>query len=385
MRLRYEGAFCIIFRLNYSKRKLKYLSSALMANPKFRGKTILLVLSLLFSFIESHAQFDTLYAIKYPSKLGLSLFQSKPSYQITISQKLAIDSLGISQLNYTTLAKNVTGFGFFYDKISIFVGFKTPSNDVEGKRKGRTSYSQLGFAITGAKLRIEGSLRTYKGFYDLNSVNYIPDFTDSSLYFQNPLMINRSLRAKAFYFVNRKRRFSYGAAYVNNVRQLKSAGSLIIATNLYHYRMNAPSLVPTYLESYYGNWNKWNVFNVTAVTAGVGYTHTLTVFKRAFINVLFTVGLEEQHIITKSDQTGQSINIWRSQVSAYDFRSSFGFNSKEFFISIQNIIDGNNYRMSLFDVSNVYISTFLNIGYRFPVKTPGFYKKIQETKVYKAI
>ena len=127
------------------------------------------------------------------------------------------------------------------------------------------------------------------------------------------------------------------------------------------------------------------MFNVTAFTAGVGYTHTLTIFKRAFINVLFTLGLEEQHIITKSSETNKSLNIWRSQVSAFDFRSSFGFNSKEFFISIQNIVDGNNYRLSMFDVTNVYVSTFLNIGYRFPVKTPAFYKRIQDTKVYKAI
>ncbi|MBK6398441.1 MAG: DUF4421 family protein [Bacteroidetes bacterium] len=356
-----------------------------MSKLKFIAKSLILIFILTTSSLNSFAQFDTLYAIKYPSKLGLSIFQSKPSYQIDITQKMSIDTSGLSPIRYSTLAKNVTGIGFFYDKISLFVGFRSPINQDERIRKGRTNYSQLGFAITGVKLRIEGSLRSYKGFYDINSVNYIPDFTDSSAYFQNSYLVNRSLRAKAFYFLNRKKRFSYGAAYVNNVRQLKSAGSFIVATNLYHYSLNSPSIVPTYIQDYYGDWKKLNMFNVTAVTAGVGYTHTLTIFKRAFINVLFTLGLEEQHIITKSSETNKSLNIWRSQVSAFDFRSSFGFNSKEFFISIQNIVDGNNYRLSMFDVTNVYVSTFLNIGYRFPVKTPAFYKRIQDTKVYKAI
>ncbi len=356
-----------------------------MSKIKFTLKGIFLVSFLMLGNVRLYAQFDSLYAIKYPSKLGLSIFQSKPSYQIDINQKLSLDTTGDSPIRYSTLAKNVTGIGIFYDKISLFVGFRSPVNKDERLRKGRTNYSQVGFAITGVKLRIEGSLRSYKGFYDLNSVNYIPDFTDSTAYFQNAYLVNRSLRAKAFYFVNRKKRFSYGAAYVNNVRQLKSAGSFIIATNLYHYSLNSPSIIPSYIQGYYGDWNKLNVFNVTAVTAGVGYTHTLTLFKRAFINVLFTLGLEEQHIITKSTETGKSLNIWRSQISAYDFRSSIGFNSKEFFISIQNIVDGNNYRLTMFDVSNVYISTFLNIGYRFPIKTPSFYKRIQETKVYKAI
>lgn len=331
------------------------------------------------------AQFDTLYAVKYPSRIGLSMFQSKPSYEINLIPKFMIDTTGTSQIKYATLAKNVTGFGFFYDKISLFVGFQSPLEHDEKEKKGKTRYSQIGFAITGVKLRIETSLRTYKGFYDVNSANYIPDFTDSTAYFQNSEMSNHSFRLKAFYFHNKKKRFSYGAAYVNNVRQIKSAGSFILATNLYYFRLNSNTMVPSYISQYYGNWSKWNMFNVTAITAGAGYTHTLTIFKRGFINLLFTMGLEQQHIISKSSETGQTLDTWITQVSAYDFRSSIGWNTKSFFISIQNIIDGNYYRLSLFDVSNIYINSFLNIGFRFPVKTPAFYKSIQETKVYKMI
>lgn len=356
-----------------------------MPNLKFNKTTLLAIFVMLFIRGTVHAQFDTLYAAKYPSKLGLSIFQSKPSYQIDLSQKFNSDPSINSAIKYSTLAKNATGMGFFYDKISLFVGFKTPINKDERIRKGKTNYSQFAVAITGVKLRLETSLRSYKGFYDLNSSNYIPNFSDTTAYFQNPDLVNRSFRVKAFYFVNKKKRFSYGAAYVNNVRQLKSAGSFIVATNLYHFSLNSNAIVPTALQPSYKEWSGWNDFNVTAITAGIGYTHTLTIFKRAFVNVLFTLGVEEQHIKAHSSTTDYNLNYWRSQVSAYDFRSSFGFNSKEFFISLQNIIDGNSYRLSLFDVSNVYISTFLNIGYRFPVKTPGFYKKFQDTKVYKSI
>jgi len=351
----------------------------------FSRNNLLLIVFLTFCSVKANAQFDTLYAIKYPAKIGFSIFQSKPSYKIDITQKFSVDTLGLSKISYSTLTKNITGFGFFYDKISLFVGFKSPIDKDEREKKGKTNYSNLGIAITGVRLRIEASLRTYKGFYDANSVNYIPGFSDSTAYYQNSELTNRSWRLKAFYFTNKKKRFSYGAAYVNNVRQLKSAGSFVLATNIYSFRLQATTLVPVYIGQYYGEWNKWNEFNVTALTAGIGYTHTLTVFKRGFINFLLTLGLEQQHIVTRSQETNKNIDIWRSQISAYDFRSSFGFNSKAFFISIQSIIDGNNYRLTLFDVSNVYINTFLNIGYRFPVKTPGFYKEIQKTKVYKAI
>lgn len=332
-----------------------------------------------------NAQFDSLYAVRYPEKLGISIFQSKPSYNINISQKLSKDSLGLSPMNYSTLNKNVTGFGFFYDKISLFVGFKTPLDHSERIRKGRTNYTQLALAITGVKIRIEASYRNYKGFYDNNSVNYIPDFSDTTKYFQNTDMKNHSLRLKAFYFFNKKKRFSYGAAYVNNVRQLKSAGSLVVVSNLYLYGINAPTIVSEQISKYYVPWNKWNSFSVTALTAGLGYTHTFTIFKRAFLNVLFSLGVEEQHVVAKSIETGQVYNVYRMQLSAYDLRSSLGFNSSSFYISLQNIIDGNSYRLPQFDVGNVYVSTFLNIGYRFKVKTPSFYKKIQTSKFYRSI
>jgi hypothetical protein len=343
------------------------------------------IVLLLFAVAPIFAQFDTLYAKKYPDRFGFSLFQSKPSYQITIDQKLNRDTTGDSKMQYNTTAKNVTGFGIFYDKISLFIGFKTPVDRLDQARTGKTLYSQYALAVTGVKVRMEASYRTYRGFYDLNSVNYIPDFTDSTAYYRNGEMRNHSLRLKMFYFLNKKKRFSYGAAYVNNVRQLRSAGSFIISGNLYNYSINSSGIVPEYIQNYYTPWQSWNSFNVTALTAGIGYTHTFTVFKRAFLNLLLTLGAEEQHVRAKSIETGQDYNVWRAQLSAYDLRSSLGFNSKGFFMSIQNIIDGNNYRLPLFDVSNVYISTLFNIGYRFPVKTPPFYKKIQEGKLYKAI
>ena len=354
-------------------------------SKKYLFRFVLTSLLIFFSSNYSWAQFDSSYAIKYPDRLGLSIFQSKPSYQLNVDQKLNRDTTGFSKINYTTLAKNISGFGFFYDKISLFIGFKSPLDKSDRIKKGRTNYSQIGLAITGVRLRLEASYKSYKGFYDLNSVNYIPNFSDTTSYFQNRDMVNHTLKVKAFYFLSKKKRFSYGAAYVNNVRQLHSAGSFILAANLYKFNLNSPAIVPLSIQNYFDPWQSWNTFNVTALSAGFGYTHTFTVFKRGFFNLLFTLGAEEQHVFSKSAKTNQVYDVWKTQLSAFDLRSSFGFNSKGFFISIQNIIDGNNYRLPQFDISNVYISTFLNLGYRFKVKTPAFYKKLQNTKLYKAI
>lgn len=79
----------------------------------FSRNNLLLIVFLTFCSVKANAQFDTLYAIKYPAKIGFSIFQSKPSYKIDITQKFSVDTLGLSKISYSTLTKNITGFGFF--------------------------------------------------------------------------------------------------------------------------------------------------------------------------------------------------------------------------------------------------------------------------------
>ncbi len=351
-----------------------------MRGPLF----ICFVFIILFGKV-ANAQFDSAYAIKYPDRLGLSIFQSNPSYVMDITQKITPDPRGLSSIHYTTLAKNVTGFGFFYDKISFFLGFKSPVNQEEKEKKGKTKLSQLAVAITGARIRIEASNRTYKGFYDAHSPNYIPEFNDSTSYFQNPELKTHSLKIKAFYFRNKHKRFSYGAAYVNNVRQVKSAGSMVYSSNLYYYSLSSPAIIPNFIDSMYYPWQHWNSMNVTAISGGVGYTHTFTIFKRAFINMLITLGLEGRHVRQQSSEMTPVYDSWKLSVNSYDFRTSIGYNTKHFFTSLQLIIDGTNYILPSMDVRTSYVSGFVNLGYRFHVKAPEFYKRIQQTRVYRAI
>ena len=63
----------------------------------FSRNNLLLIVFLTFCSVKANAQFDTLYAIKYPAKIGFSIFQSKPSYKIDITQKFSVDTLGLSK------------------------------------------------------------------------------------------------------------------------------------------------------------------------------------------------------------------------------------------------------------------------------------------------
>jgi hypothetical protein len=284
------------------------------------------------------------------------------------------DPGAVSTVNYHTLANYITGIGLHYDKFSLFAGIKTPGDVKQLDRKGKTKFSQFRVAVTGIKLRIEASARFYKGFYDNNSSLYIPDFTDSTEYYQDAGMRNNSLKLKAFYFLNRKKRFSYGAAYINNIRQIKSAGSFIINANLYHYKLQGTSsVIPHYISGYYHPWDTFDKFTVAATSAGIGYTHTFAIFKRVFINLLVTLGAEMRHLEISGGN--KSLEIWETELGAYDVRSSLGYNSKHLFISFQSIIDGNSYLMPDLDINNQFVDALVIIGYRFGIKKPGFYPR----------
>ncbi len=315
----------------------------------------------------SFSQYDTTYVMRFPGRLGVALYQSKPRYEIRIRNKQT-DPGAVNELDYQTQANYITGIGLHYDKITLFAGIKTPGESNE--LKGKTRSSQFAIAFTGVKLRIEASARYYTGFYENNSPFNIPSFTDTSEYYQNSEMKTSTLKLKLFYFFNFKKRFTYGAAYINNTRQLKSAGSLLFTTNLYHFGVkNDGPLVPPYLAHIFEPYDSIDHVKVTGLSAGIGYTHTFIIFKRLFLNLLFAVGIENQTLILSEND----VNLFkhkRTVFSSYDFRSSIGYNSNRFYISFHTIVDGNVYTFNDIEMENNFINTIVLVGYRFGVKIP---------------
>lgn len=351
------------------------------------GKAGFLTCVLLFALAESAtSQFDTVYVSNYRDRLAVSIIQTTRRYDIWIEQGLNPDSAGKSNLNYAAEASATSGFGLSYDKVSFAIGFRTPQDDDEKKRKGTTRTLQFNAAITGARLRMEGSYRYYKGFYDAYSSTYLPAFTDSTPFFQNPDLRNTSVKLKAFYFFNFKKRFSYGAAYQSSLRQVKSAGSPILSANLYTYNLVASgSIVPPDVETFYAPWQRWDEFRITAISLGIGYTHTFVIFKRVFLNLLLTAGAEEQRQVLKTGDASMSYDKWKLALSSYDFRASLGFNARNFFLSLQTIVDGNGYEMPGMSVQNQFTGGLFVVGYRFGLRPPVLYRKIQETGLYRSL
>lgn len=341
-----------------------------------------IVVFLLSSF-SGFSQGDSTYYKKYNESLIISLYQSfARKFDITIEEKFFPDT-GKSALHYVSDANNVTGIAVDYDKFGVAVGFRSvpPKN---AQRTGSNHYFNLALSVGGVKWRLETSYRRYSGFYDANTANYDSTFQDgTSPYFQDQSMVNENLRFKFLYFFNHKR-FAYKSAYGSNYRQTKSSASWMLLGNLYFNRFSSDSsLFPPAVRNYYDGLADLDRMRVFGFSAGGGFSWNLIIFKRICYNLTMGVGADAQWRKYHHDDGAESEMMYIS--GSGDLRSSIGYNADKFFFFLTSLNDITNFDSASLKIKSTFVSGAFQIGYRFPVKTPGFYKKIQETGVYKML
>ncbi|MEW6469619.1 MAG: DUF4421 family protein [Bacteroidota bacterium] len=328
--------------------------------------------------------YDTNYIRKYPERLVIALYQSSRHYDIKINQMVTPDTFPgkHSLINYFADANNASGISVDYDIIGFGFSYKTVSAQPESKVGKSTYYSySLNFNTRG--FRIENSIKRYKGFYDIHSPVYDSAYSDSTRYYQNPSMKIFTLKTKVFYMFNKKR-FSLSSAYANTARQLKTAGTFLLVGNVYGYNMTADSsIIPRPIQHFYGSvWNDMNKMKVFGMSGGCGYSANLVLWKRFYFNFLLSLGLEMQHRQYTTFSGDGSLSIWQPSLAG-DWRASLGFNNRNFFIRIANVIDYNYFYTDKIKIDQQFISGEFTFGYRFRFKTPRPYQKFKDTEIYK--
>ena len=329
------------------------------------------------------AQQDTNYYKEYNDKLIISLYNSfARQNDISFSQKITKDTSAKSTFHYYADADVISGIEFDYDIFSLAFAYKAvpPQNAF---RKGKTYYSDIGLNLSGKKWKLETSYKNYKGFYDINSSNYIPSFSDSTPYYQNHNMRTQNLKAKFIYIKNNKR-FSYNAAYDCYAQQIKSAFSWIFVGNLYYNSMSADtSFIPFPIRKYYSDYSSFNGLNVIGLSAGAGFSANLVVFHKFFGNI--TMAIEPESQWRKYSYSSCAEPYKNYITAAADSRISFGYNGKKFFFFASFIADYSNYNSGAMTIANKLFSGATTIGYRFRITKPKFYKRFEETKIYKLL
>jgi hypothetical protein len=336
---------------------------------------------LLFFLFSDHlvAQgWDTTFYQKYTNRLAVTANTYARTINLLIDQKFnPSDTSG--SVNYNADSRTGYGVDLDWDIFSISLGLFGVPGDIE--HKGETTTFNFSFSVGNPKYFAEFSYRKYKGFYDINSMNYLSDFDETGVYEQNPDLAGALVKGKMFYVFNDKK-FAIKAGYTSIYRQLRSAASFIAVGNVYYSELNSSTgIVPAPLTSQYANYENWSGLYVGAISAGLGGSANIVIGKRLLINGILAVALETQWRHYSFLDGGSFSGTYLSPVG--DSRFGISYNTPNWLVSLYTKTDFSYYNNPSIDLRAQIISAELDIAYRFRTKDPFLMTKVRQSRLYK--
>jgi len=184
----------------------------------------------------------------------------------------------VSRFRYVPNTSLTMGVGITYQSISVNLGYGFGFLNTDHV-KGKTSYLDLQSHIYGRKWTIDLLGQFYKGYY-LKPKGLAA--TDPQSYYVRPDLRIRLFGASAYHLLNADR-FSYRAAHLQNEKQEKSAGSILIGAEIYYGIIKADSsLVPPVISENYGQ-KSVRQLNFIKAGPGIGYAYTFVIKQHFFL------------------------------------------------------------------------------------------------------
>ncbi len=231
-----------------------------------RVRLILFSLTLLLPAI-GMAQVDSAYIGSYPQKVSIMVYSSKEMVSL-------IDEQPEKELVYMPNNPVRLGLGFSWKNTVLSFAYGYPFNFMRNKEYGKTQFLDLQYHHYDRKFVFDLFLQKYKGFYmeENNNKNQYVICPDMSIW---------QVGMNAQYIFNHKR-FSYKAAFVQNEKQLRSAGSLLLGGGIYFTNVQSDS------SFVYHDGNSLDNFQFNA---NIGYAYTWVLGQHWFINGATSVGV----------------------------------------------------------------------------------------------
>jgi hypothetical protein len=211
---------------------------------------ILLIFTLLANML--FAQRDSIYISSYERKISTKEFLYSNLMQLSINNKSKSQDV-----KYVPNNPSGIGFGIIYGNLLLSINSGLNFNQYTGKNYNRTKYNDIQLHRFGKKYAADLFVQQYRGFYienkeiDINKMD-CPD-----------LKILQTGIVGQYIFNSNK--FSYRAAFYQNEKQLKSAGSFLLGGGFYYFRINSDSTFivgnEKYIESYQWGINAGYAYN----------------------------------------------------------------------------------------------------------------------------
>lgn len=339
----------------------------------------LLLFLLLPTALPAQATWDSSYYVSTKNRLNIGLLISERSYEIAFSP--LNNDTSARDFSYSANAPGAIGIIADYDKLSLAVLFKGRS--VDDPKKGFTRFSNFSLAIGGNAFLVEGGYRFFKGFYDQSSPAYLPNYTASTPFYQQPDLTANYVKIKGYYFTNRER-FSFKSVYSCGYRQLKSAYTWVLTANLLHERLNADSaLIPAKLRPEYGRGTTITGLTHSGFGAGAGFSGTLVFCKRFFANLTFvpSLHLQRRKYNTSIDQDASGYYL----TLLTDSRLSAGYSGENFFLLLAATNDTHWLNGKSLLIRPSFISATIAVGFRFHIENSKTVKRVKSTGIYQKL
>jgi len=276
-----------------------------------------------------------------PDEVDTNYIQTFPDHitgRVYLSQKytnfeVVDDSNEVSMLYEPNTTLNLgVGVTIKSFTLNLAYGFDFLNPD-EGQ--GKTRYLDLQSHIYSRKMVIDFFGQFYKGLYLSNTADLAPDYEDP--FYVRPDIYEQVLGGSVQYIFNHKK-YSYRSGLVQNERQLKSAGSLLLGVDAYYGLMQGDSaIVPSFARGQ-GFGEKKNADRFVFFRAGpnIGYAHTFVVAKKFFamLSLSVSVGFGAYSVHTPGEGISQDRGV---SASAFG-RFALGYNDEKWYLGL-SVVD----------------------------------------------
>jgi len=231
----------------------------------------------------------------------------------------------ISKIVYRPNVNVRIGIAGFWKWFGLGLSIDNPFYKTDRNVYGKTTTLDLRVNAFGRTLAGELFLQTYKGFY-ISS----PERTDGTHYII-PDMQTFSLGLSGYWIYNSVR-FSIRAAFIQNERQKKSAGSLVVRPSFLYYRISSDhGIIPAELVDVYKIPVAGLISRGEFYSLGLspGYVYTLVFLKNFYITAAVFPGIAAQFSSFSNEHQVYSDFGFVFQLSG---RFALGYNSDKWFL-----------------------------------------------------
>ena len=301
-------------------------------------------------------QVDSDYVADFPEIASARVSVAQRKFNFNLKSKIGAGK----RVFYAPNVRGTYGIGVYYRKLGLEFSVGLPAGDRENTLFGKTKSFDFQINSYGQKLGYDVSFQSYRGFYRKNPREFDAQWSVIRGYPQRADLRSLNVGLNVYYIFNQSQ-FSYQAAFNQTERQLRSAGSLLLLSSLFHSRLRSDStLYPVSGTAPQGIAFEDGSFNILAFAPG--YVHTFVVNKDFYVSPSLFWGLALRQQNYRVD------NRYRSGLDVgqkINFRVAAGYYGRKIFAGINFVLDNNRMDLENVRLKTSSVNTKLFVGYRF--------------------